>query len=95
METLIELDNGTARGYSIDAGAFNVVFATTGKGMAACGAFNVASLAKFDYAAVRVQSPVTTIDDLLNAKAAEINPQAQQLGITAEMTGRQCLELML
>jgi len=94
METSIKLDNGTARGYAIDAGGVNILFATTGKGMIACGAFNVAALAKFNYPAVRVQSPVKTIDDILAAKAAEINPVAAQLGITTEMTGRECLELM-
>jgi uncharacterized protein YunC (DUF1805 family) len=63
--------------------------------MVACGAFNVDALAKFDYPAVRVQSPVKTIDDVLSAPVAQMNPQAAELGITEQMTGRQCLEKML
>lgn len=95
METLIKLDGGTAKGYSINAGAINIIFATTGKGMIACGAFNVAALEKFGYPAVRMQSPIRTIDELLGASAAQVNQYAAALGIDEQMTGRQCLELML
>ena len=94
MEKIIQLSNGQAKGYSVDAGPFNVLFCTTGKGMVACGAFNIQALAKFDYPAVRVQSPVKTIEDVLDAPAAEINELAACLGIKEGMSGRECLEKM-
>lgn len=94
MEQTIQLKNGVAKGYCIDAGAFNVIFCTTGKGMVACGAFNVEALGKFGYPTVRVQSPVKTIEDVLEAQVVEVNPQAVELGITEKMTGKESLEKM-
>jgi uncharacterized protein YunC (DUF1805 family) len=95
MEQIIKLTNATAKGYCVNAGPFNIIFCTTGKGMVACGAFSVEALSKLDYPAVRVKSPVKTVEDVLNAPAAQVNTQGVSLGIVEGMTGRECLEKML
>jgi len=90
----IQLSNGEAQGYSAPCGPFNVIFATTGKGMIACGAFDVIALEKFNFPAVKMtkEGGIKTIDGLTEAHAVLVNTLAQAQGITEGMSGLECLE---
>lgn len=94
MEKIIKLENGQAKAYTIDAGGFNIIVATTGKGLVGCGAFDVAALEKFEYPAVIVKGPISTVADLLAANVVRSNLFARQIGIDSQMTGLQALEAM-
>jgi uncharacterized protein YunC (DUF1805 family) len=90
----IKLKNGEATAYCVPCGPFNVIFAETGKGMIACGAFDVIALEKFGFPAVKMKKDggIKTIDGLLAAEAALINAQAREKGIREGLRGRDVLE---
>lgn len=94
MQKIIELKNSTARGYAIEAGAFNILIATTGKGLIGCSAFSVEALENLSYPAAVVQGPVSTIEQMLDAKVVRVNSFAKELGINTSLTGKEALELM-
>ncbi|MBN1493045.1 MAG: DUF1805 domain-containing protein [Candidatus Omnitrophica bacterium] len=93
----VKLSNGMAMAYSVPCGPFNIIFATTGKGMVACGAFDVIALEKFNFPAVKLKKDggIKTINGLLEAEASIVNKQALGYGVTAGMNGRAVLEKFL
>ena len=92
----IKLSKKTAQGFVHDFGPVSLVFASTDIGTVACGIFDAATFDKFNFPAVRVkgESPITSIEDLLRAKAVIINESAKKLGIADGMNGKEALELM-
>jgi uncharacterized protein YunC (DUF1805 family) len=94
----ITLSQKQADGYIIPCGRFNLVVAITDKGMAGCGAFDVAALDNFNYPAVKVKpaqgSSITNLEDLLAGITKEVNNTATKLGISIGMTGKEALEKM-
>lgn len=98
VQKKVKLTKKQADGYVIPLGQINLVFVVTDKGMAGCGAFDVAALNNFSYPAARVKSqsgtPIATIEDLLEGLVKEANTEAARLGITVGMSSREALDLM-
>jgi len=93
----VALRDGVADGYVIPLGPVNLVCAVAGHGMVGCGAFDVAALDRFGYAAARVRradGAVADVDDLLAAEVAEANDAARRQGVAVGMDGRAALELL-
>ncbi len=94
----VNLTSGVADGYIVPLGTVNLVFAKTGSGMIACGAFDVMALDKFNYPAAKMKSnhggPIATVEDLLNGVVREANASAGKRGVKEGMTGKEALELM-
>ncbi len=94
----VQLGTKQAEGYVIPLGPVNLVTIVTDTGMLGCGAFDVAVLDRFNYPAARAGSadgsPISTIDDLLNAIVKDANAAAGKRGITAGMKGKDALELL-
>ena len=93
----VAVGDGVADGYVIALGPVNLVCAVAGHGMVGCGAFDVAALDKFTYAAARVRradGPVADVDDLLAAEVTEANEAARRLGVVVSMSGGAALELL-
>lgn len=97
IQEKIQLLQGEAMGYSAPCGPFNVLFATTGKGMIACGAFDVTALENFNFAAVKMKKEggIKTIAGLLDAKAVLVNNLAKDRGVVEGMSGRDALEKLV
>jgi uncharacterized protein YunC (DUF1805 family) len=94
----VQLSGKEADGYVIPLGPVNLVAVVTDIGMLGCGAFDVVVLDRFNYPAVRAGSrdgsPISTIEDLLNAVVKEVNQEAGKRGITAGMAGEEALDLL-
>lgn len=94
-QEVIQLGQGTAQGFVAPVGPFNLVWAVASNGMIACGAFDVAALEKFRYAAARLKGaggqPIATIEDLLNGEVREANVFAVEKGVRVGMRGREAL----
>ncbi|MCA9059059.1 MAG: DUF1805 domain-containing protein [Planctomycetaceae bacterium] len=71
----------------------------TAKGIVGCGIYDVVTAAEFGQAIAIAKGtptcPLVEPEDLFNAKIVGMTPQAAALGITAGMTGREAVELML
>ena len=94
----VNLAHKQADGYVIPLGPVNLVSVLTDVGMVGCGAFDVGALNNFGYPAAKVRSttnsPIATIDDLLQGTVKEVNPAAEKLGLKNGMTGREALDLL-
>lgn len=82
-------------GYIIPIGDVNLVFARTTKGVVGCGAIDVTALEKFKIPAVKVRpstgDSIRNIEDLMKGSVAVVNSYAQELGVTADMSGEEAL----
>ncbi len=71
----------------------------TSAGIVGCGIYDVKTAAEFGQAIAIArgtpQKPLVEPEDLLDAKILEATPQAQQLGISVGMTGREAVEKLL
>ena len=94
----IRLSGKTAQGYEVNVGPVNLVFATTGQALIACGLIDVMVLDKFNYPAARLKASkgplIATVADLLAGEVREANATAQKCGVTIGMSGRDALEKM-
>ena len=92
----IKLARKSAKGYVIPIGFWNLVFASTDKGLISCGAIDVFALDKYAYPAARVRSStggkIETIDDLLSGIIKDANSGAKKMGIVEGMRGKEALE---
>ncbi len=91
----VPVGDGVADGYVIALGPVNLVCVVASHGMVGCGAFDVAALDRFGYAAARVRradGPVADVDDLLAAEVTEANEAARLLGVAVGMSGTAALE---
>ena len=71
----------------------------TAAGIVGCGIYDVHTAAKFGQAIAIArgtpEKPLVDPEDLLEARIVEATPQAQQLGVTIGMTGREAVECLL
>jgi uncharacterized protein YunC (DUF1805 family) len=71
----------------------------TTAGIVGCGIYDVHTAAKFGQAIAIARGtpdkPLVEPEDLLEARIAEATPQAQALGITIGMSGRDAVECLL
>ena len=71
----------------------------TAAGLVGCGIYDVATASKFGQALAIArgtpEKPLADPEDLLDAKIVEATPQAQLLGVTIGMTGRDAVECLL
>ena len=94
MTKEFEIDGKKIVGESINVGPFSMFLAHTGKGLIGCGVFNVPVLDKFGYPAARIESPIASIEDLLEKSVVEVNASAKAKGVTVGMSGREALKLI-
>jgi uncharacterized protein YunC (DUF1805 family) len=94
----IQIGGKTAQGYEIPVGPVNLVFATTGEALIACGLIDPAVFDKFNYPAARLKATkgpfIVTVGDLLAGEVREANSAAQKRGVAVGMTGKEALEKM-
>jgi uncharacterized protein YunC (DUF1805 family) len=96
---LLEFDNGTAIGISNrwDRGQYCAIL--TRAGVVGCGIYDLRTAAEFGQAVAIARGtparPLVEPEDLLEAKIVGVTPQAEALGITAGMSGREAVERML
>jgi uncharacterized protein YunC (DUF1805 family) len=71
----------------------------TEAGLVGCGIYDCKTAAEFGQAVAIArgtpQKPLVEPEDLFEARIVEATPQAQALGITVGMTGREAVELLL
>lgn len=71
----------------------------TKAGIVGCGIYDLKTPAEFGQAIAIAkgtpQQPLTEPEDLLDARIVGLTPQAESMGITQGMTGREAVELML
>jgi uncharacterized protein YunC (DUF1805 family) len=95
QEEIILDTNSKAAGYVVELGKVNLVFAVAPGGMIGCGAFDVAALDKFKYAAAKIGSTdgsaIAGVDDLLNGVVTRANDAATACGVEPGMSGREAL----
>jgi uncharacterized protein YunC (DUF1805 family) len=89
----IELEKGTAFGYTIDLPKAPLVVIRAGNGFVMCGYLNIEAANQTGVVAARVRG-VRTHDDVLRAPIVEVSREATAIGITEGMTGREALEKM-
>ncbi len=86
----IEIGDQEADGYVIPLESCNLVFATKGNSLLACGAIDVAAMDKFNVPTAKVTG-VSSVDDLLNGEIKAVNQAAEARGVTSGMRGRDAL----
>lgn len=95
----LTFENGTALGISNrwERGQYCCIL--TRAGIVGCGIYDLKTPAEFGQAIAIAKgtpaNPLTEPEDLFEAKIVGVTPQAQALGITPGMTGREAVELML
>jgi len=86
-------------GLSIRWGEGQYCTILTEAGMVGCGIYDVAVAAEFSKAIAIARAtpehPLNTPEDLLEAVIVDTTPQAQAIGITVGMSGREAVELFL
>lgn len=95
----ISFDHGTAIGISNRWHQGQYCSLLTEAGIVGCGIYDVKTAAEFGQAIAIAkgtpQCPLVEPEDLFDAKIVDLTPQAEALGISVGMTGRQAVELML
>ena len=95
----MEFGNGTAIGISNrwERGQYCAIL--TRAGIVGCGIYDLKTAAEFGQAIAIAKGtpakPLVEPEDLLEAKIVGVTPQAEALGISAGMTGREAVERML
>lgn len=94
--TTVKVDGVEAKGWVIPLPVFNLVFLQAPRGVLVCGAFDVATMERFQYAAAKMKgaggSIIASIEDLLNGEVREANGPAKALGIEPGQSGREALQ---
>ena len=95
----MQFANGCANGMSHRWQNGQYCSIMTKAGIVGCGIYDLKTAAEFGQAIAIAKGtpshPLVEPEDLLDAKIVDATPQAQQLGITAGMTGKAAVELML
>jgi uncharacterized protein YunC (DUF1805 family) len=95
----MQFKNGCAIGMSHRWNRGQYCSILTAAGLVGCGIYDVATAAKFGQALAIArgtpEKPLVEPEDLLEAKIVEATPQAQHLGVTIGMTGRDAVECLL
>jgi uncharacterized protein YunC (DUF1805 family) len=95
----LQFDNGTAIGISNRWERGQYCSILTRVGVVGCGIYDLETAAEFGQAVAIARGtpaePLVEPEDLLEARIVGATPQAEALGITAGMTGREAVERML
>ncbi len=95
----LQFKNGCAIGISNRWQQGQYCTIMTAAGLVGCGIYDVKTAAEFGQAVAIArgtpQKPLVNPEDLFDARIVEATPQAQKLGITIGMTGREAVELLL
>jgi uncharacterized protein YunC (DUF1805 family) len=95
----LQFDNGTAIGISNRWERGQYCSILTRAGIVGCGIYDLETAAEFGQAIAIAKGtpaePLVEPEDLLEARIVGVTPQAEALGITAGMTGREAVERML
>jgi uncharacterized protein YunC (DUF1805 family) len=95
----MQFNNGCAIGMSHRWHRGQYCTILTAAGIVGCGIYDVHTAAKFGQSIAIARGtpehPLVEPEDLLEARIVEATPQAQQLGITIGMTGREAVECLL
>jgi uncharacterized protein YunC (DUF1805 family) len=95
----LPFDNGTAIGIGNRWERGQYCSILTRAGIVGCGIYDLETAAEFGQAIAIARGtpakPLVEPEDLLEARIVGVTPQAEALGITAGMTGREAVERML
>lgn len=95
----LQFENGTAIGISNRWVGGQYCSILTAAGIVGCGIYDLKTPAEFGQAIAIAKGtpacPLVEPEDLFEAKIVGCTPQAEALGITVGMTGREAAELML
>ena len=95
----LQFDNGTAMGMSHRWQRGQYCSILTRAGIVGCGIYDLKTAAEFGQAIAIAKGtpaqPLVEPEDLFGATIVGVTPQAEALGITAGMTGREAVERML
>ena len=95
----LQFENGTAIGISNRWERGQYCSILTRAGIVGCGIYDLKTPAEFGQAIAIAKgtpaNPLVEPEDLFDAKIVGMTPQAEALGITLGMTGREAVELML
>jgi uncharacterized protein YunC (DUF1805 family) len=95
----LEFDHGTAIGISNRWERGQYCSILTRAGIVGCGIYDLKTAAEFGQAIAIAKGtpakPLVEPEDLLDARIVGVTPQAEALGITTGMTGREAVERML
>ncbi len=94
MHEKVNLDNVEVDGYVIPLEGCNLVFASSGACLLACGAIDVDALDKFGISAAKVTG-VETVADLMDGAVKGVNQHATRRGISVGEQGRTALLKMI
>src|SRR5690349_14597810 len=95
----LRFENGTAIGISNRWERGQYCSLLTRAGIVGCGIYDLKTAAEFGQAIAIAKGtpakPLVEPEDLFEAKIVGVTPEAEALGITLGMTGREAVELML
>lgn len=95
----LQFENGSALGVSTRWGRGQYCSILTPLGIVGCGIYDLKTPAEFDQAIAVAKGtpdkPLVEPEDLYDAEICGVTPQAEDLGISVGMTGREAVELML
>src|SRR5262245_19331240 len=95
----LEFDSGTAIGISNRWERGQYCSILTRAGIVGCGIYDLKTAGEFGQATAIAKGtpakPLVEPEDLFDAKIVGVTPQAEALGITVGMTGREAVERML
>jgi len=80
--------------FLVELGPANLILAVAPRGFLMCGYLDISVAEKLQNTAC-VVSGVQTVDELLSKPVVKLTSRAQQLGITAGISGRAALEKMI
>jgi uncharacterized protein YunC (DUF1805 family) len=96
MKKKIKVQDNELIGHIIELGPVNLVFAIGKTGLAACGAFDVDALDKFNYPAVKIAGKanmgIKDLQDLVKGTVSHANKNAQKLKITKGQNAQQAIK---
>lgn len=95
----LQFENGPALGVSTRVGRRQYCQILTGVGFVGCGVYDLKTTTELDGAIAIAKdtpdAPLVEPEDLFDAEIVGLTPQAEELGITVGMKGREAVEIML
>lgn len=90
---------GLLEGIQVKWPGFSILLAASGKGLLACGVFDLAALERFGVAAALVEStpdnPIGTLERFPNRRVMAVNSRAKELGIEVGMDVTAAMERLV
>lgn len=99
IDELIEVEEGTASGLSVQWAGGQFVVIVCDSGVVACGAIDVDVMEEFDHVIAVAEgepdNPLVMPEDLLDAEITDMTEGAKEIGIEIGMSGREALNTLL